>query len=764
MGSRATKYDLENVTDYIQFEFFSNNLMSEVGYTNIEPLGGHKDRGRDAIDIDRSTGKVTIFTYSVREDWDDKLDEDLEKIKKHGHTCNTVVFLTTSSPTATQKDNKKEEVRKRYGWDLEFYDLERIATLVDTQHKELRFLHRDVFFMSSFIIERLSPGNDLDPTSYAEYVLKLHEEWLQRYTPLKAQHREVDAFAVLTGSGTAELSEVLVSAIPTAGTVSLLLGESGAGKTTAMWRIAVDASKAILNGNSGTLPVLINLAAWNPTHPCRNLVQDQLDLLEVNHAAVEQELIKGNCLFLIDGLNEIREAFKTDAYQELARFLKKYEKNAVLVCCRTSDYEPRMLDDNYLRSRLKLYEICRMARDQVIDYVNRHFASDTTSAKNLLSELGVDDDEQWEQQTSLVQLARIPLYLRLFIIEYEQSKQLPTTQARLVKALIDRILDREKSREAAKIDNSAKERLLSSFAYETVEKGYWLEVPQRIARDIFKRKVNELKSESLIGPYLTVGALWQEIISNNLLTVVDGSSVQWIHQLIFDYFLGGEISEIWSLGSDTKRLELTRRLSRYAWGLPCEVALSFLDRRRGADFLEQLIMLDGELARRAFEAQSEKDQRALSDLLISEAIKEGNPDTDRLDKIAINLPTRVTVQTLIDQSKVCPAEMDVPIAKAISELVIAHGGVLAAKRSGLDVGKAASTRQFGLVTAAVKRALDQLIAWTNSKNELICLYAARALWGFERSLAVDTLKKLMQSGKPEVVSLTKDVMEEYGIE
>src|SRR6266404_8278044 len=148
MGSRATKYDLDNVTDYIQFEFFGNNLMSAEGYKNIEPLGGHKDRGRDAIDVDKTSGKVTIFTYSVQEDWNDKLDEDLEKIQNHGHLCNKVVFLTTGSPTTTQKDKKEAAVKKKYGWDLEFYDLERIATLVDTQHKDLRFLHRDLFYIS----------------------------------------------------------------------------------------------------------------------------------------------------------------------------------------------------------------------------------------------------------------------------------------------------------------------------------------------------------------------------------------------------------------------------------------------------------------------------------------------------------------------------------------------------------------------------------------------------------------------------------------
>ena len=54
--------------------------MSREGYKDIQPLGGHQDKGRDAIHHDKTTGTDTIFTYSVREDWNDKLNEDLKKI------------------------------------------------------------------------------------------------------------------------------------------------------------------------------------------------------------------------------------------------------------------------------------------------------------------------------------------------------------------------------------------------------------------------------------------------------------------------------------------------------------------------------------------------------------------------------------------------------------------------------------------------------------------------------------------------------------
>ena len=153
MGSKFTKTDLQQITDYVEFESFCHNLLAMEGYAHIEPLGGGKDKGRDAIHVDRSTGKVTIFAYSVRQDWENKLDEDLGKIRKHGHACDEVVFLTTGSPTAGEKDKKKKAVKEKHGWGLEFYDLERISTLVDGRHRQLRDLHPQIFLISSKLVE-----------------------------------------------------------------------------------------------------------------------------------------------------------------------------------------------------------------------------------------------------------------------------------------------------------------------------------------------------------------------------------------------------------------------------------------------------------------------------------------------------------------------------------------------------------------------------------------------------------------------------------
>ncbi len=73
MAADPIIYCLENITDYAQFERLCSDVMSKQGYPNIEPIGGHKDRGRDALDCSSDTNLHTIFAYSVREDWRKKL-------------------------------------------------------------------------------------------------------------------------------------------------------------------------------------------------------------------------------------------------------------------------------------------------------------------------------------------------------------------------------------------------------------------------------------------------------------------------------------------------------------------------------------------------------------------------------------------------------------------------------------------------------------------------------------------------------------------
>jgi len=155
LASKRTRIQLQVLTDYFGFESFCNDLMIRCGYQNIEPLGGFQDKGRDAIHVSETSGKVTIFAYSVRDDWENKLQEDLAKIRLNGHKCDKVVFATTAEPSAGQKDSWKSKARSQYKWELEFYDLERIGTLLDGPFSDLKGLHPNIF-----VLNMESPSTD----------------------------------------------------------------------------------------------------------------------------------------------------------------------------------------------------------------------------------------------------------------------------------------------------------------------------------------------------------------------------------------------------------------------------------------------------------------------------------------------------------------------------------------------------------------------------------------------------------------------------
>jgi hypothetical protein len=136
MGASLTVYCLQQVTDY-EFERLCHDLMSLVGYASIEPLGGFKDKGRDAVHVSISN-ETTIFAYSVREDWRAKLAEDAEKICKHGHTCNRLVFVTTAEIAPGERDEAIGFINEQYKWPLELYSLERLRNLLDVQFPSVK--------------------------------------------------------------------------------------------------------------------------------------------------------------------------------------------------------------------------------------------------------------------------------------------------------------------------------------------------------------------------------------------------------------------------------------------------------------------------------------------------------------------------------------------------------------------------------------------------------------------------------------------------
>ncbi len=155
MAANIIIYCLEDVTDYFEFERLSHDLMALDGFRSIEPLGGFKDKGRDAIHVNTS-GETTIFAYSVREDWRAKLAEDAAKIHKHGHTCDRLFFITTARFTAGERDEAVNSIRDEFGWSLELFGVERLRILLEAEHSQVIANH-PIIFPPQFFPQETTP-------------------------------------------------------------------------------------------------------------------------------------------------------------------------------------------------------------------------------------------------------------------------------------------------------------------------------------------------------------------------------------------------------------------------------------------------------------------------------------------------------------------------------------------------------------------------------------------------------------------------------
>lgn len=135
-----TRDELEHMTDFSAFEDLCNLLLSRIGYEGIDPQGIQgRDGGKDSI---LRRDDTTVFHYSLRSDWEAKLDDDLDTVKEHvqdrDFDCDRFVFATNEFIGGEKKGDKKNAVEDEYGWEFELIDGYRIQSELDSHHLDLR--------------------------------------------------------------------------------------------------------------------------------------------------------------------------------------------------------------------------------------------------------------------------------------------------------------------------------------------------------------------------------------------------------------------------------------------------------------------------------------------------------------------------------------------------------------------------------------------------------------------------------------------------
>ena len=121
-------WTIDTQLDGHQFERLCVDLLFQVGYPDIVPVGGTHDRGRDAEMVvyasNGSRGRRSFFQFSLSTDWKRKLLGELKKVKKNGHVIDDYVFVTSQTVMGAVRDELSETVLHEYGWSITIYDRE----------------------------------------------------------------------------------------------------------------------------------------------------------------------------------------------------------------------------------------------------------------------------------------------------------------------------------------------------------------------------------------------------------------------------------------------------------------------------------------------------------------------------------------------------------------------------------------------------------------------------------------------------------------
>jgi len=187
----------------------------------------------------------------------------------------------------------------------------------------------------------------------------------------------------------------------------VLIGEAGAGKTTTLERLVLDAAKKRLEDLNAPLPAYLKLSAWKGD-------QSPEDFILANWPfAVNPRVIlpKGGATLYLDGLNEIEKTDKGKIRQLRNWLHSEQGSSKFIITCRVDDYLIGGLDLGFPVVKLERMGISRI-RQFAAKYSNAFGRNDDLFIERIIQPDGKDN------VSSLRKLASNPFMLTALIIAY----------------------------------------------------------------------------------------------------------------------------------------------------------------------------------------------------------------------------------------------------------------------------------------------------------------------------------------------------------
>ena len=209
-----------------------------------------------------------------------------------------------------------------------------------------------------------------------------------------------------------------------------ILGEPGAGKTTTLRRLALQAARHRLQSGDGFLPLEIPLAEFRSQDAPFDFVQAHARQLLGASFDLSAGLRAGRLLLLFDALNEMPYE-DAPAYRRkvaaLRRFSEEWAGSRMLFTCRSRDYSEPL--------GLTQVEIERLSDERVQSFLQRYLEA-------------AQAERAWEKLAGspLLELLRNPYYLLMLTGILQDRGEWPQGRGELFQGFVRVLLERERRR------------------------------------------------------------------------------------------------------------------------------------------------------------------------------------------------------------------------------------------------------------------------------------------------------------------------------
>lgn len=275
----------------------------------------------------------------------------------------------------------------------------------------------------------------------------------------------------------------------------VILGQPGSGKTTFLKTLALIYSGLYQLDNNADItpkiPIYIRLRDYaNVSNPDANIDWfTKISIDAVNSiskedigAWIKSQIANGNCLILVDGLDEIPKEQLRNIILSFRKFVTSYSENKFVTTCRTSSYD-------FGLEGFRFCEVDDFTYSDIKVFVTQWFHDEKVS-QHLIHDL--------RSSRYSTDLMKTPLLATLVCIMYEQNRTLPSNRSELYESCIDALIFKwdshrlvDRSDRITQLSMKQKKYLLAEVSRRGFEQNKIL-IHKQVLLEYFSHELNKL--------------------------------------------------------------------------------------------------------------------------------------------------------------------------------------------------------------------------------------------------------------------------------